>query len=140
MQLVEREFLATHQCRVIDVAVLEYDVVPFYVVHLLVGKVARQIDLEGFEEGGHLFGLVRSEKLCLNFHLQIQLLQHLILLFSGPLAICSSESLKIGANVQHEYIGLTAESAVLVRHGLQLRFITGHIGTHLAADLVYEAL
>ena len=68
------------------------------------------------------------------------MLQHLILLLSGPLAIFSSESLKIRANVQHEYIGLTAESAVLVRHGLQLRFITGHIGTHLATDLVHEAL
>ena len=87
MQLVECELLTTHQSRVVDVAVLEVDVVPLDVVHLLVGKMTREINLESLEKGGHFFRLVRSKELRLDFHLQINLLQHFVLFYLSSLAI-----------------------------------------------------
>ena len=87
VQLVECELLTTHQSRVVDVAVLEVDVVPLDVVHLLVGKMTREINLESLEKGGHFLRLVWSKELRLDFHLQINLLQHFVLFYVSSLAI-----------------------------------------------------
>ena len=112
----------------------------FNVVHLLVGKVARQADLEGLEEGCHPVWLIGSEELRLDFHLQVDVLQQLVLLLRGSLALVSRKGLEIGADVQHEDVRLALEGGVLVGHSLERGIVPSHVCTLLTADLALETL
>ena len=112
----------------------------FNVVHLLVGKVAGQADLEGLEEGSHPVRLIGPEELRLDFHLEVDVLQQLVLLLRGPLALVPREWLEIGADVQHEDVRLALEGGILVSHSLERGSVPTHVCTLLTADLAPETL